>query len=63
MAPNSMKSTIGNFFKGEQEILLSGKGKFSAKNAQLVGFSAAVGMKCEFCIIAYTANAKRAGAT
>ena len=39
------------------------KSGFSAKTFELFALSAAAGMKCEYCIVAHTAMAKKAGAT
>ncbi len=39
------------------------KSGFDSKIFNLFALSAAAGMKCEFCIIAHTAQAKNAGAT
>ena len=36
---------------------------FDAKTFELFALSAAAGMKCEYCIVAHTAMAKKAGAT
>ena len=36
---------------------------FDAKTSELFALSAAAGMKCEYCIVAHTAMAKKAGAT
>ena len=36
---------------------------FNAKIFELFALSAAAGMKCEYCIVAHTAMAKKAGAT
>jgi AhpD family alkylhydroperoxidase len=39
------------------------KSGFDAKTFELFALSAAAGMKCEYCIVAHTAMAKKAGAT
>mgnify|MGYP001375179103 CR=1 FL=1 len=39
------------------------KSGFDAKIFELFALSAAAGMKCEYCIVAHTAMAKKAGAT
>ena len=36
---------------------------FDAKTFELFALSAAAGMKCEYCIVAHTAMAKKSGAT
>jgi AhpD family alkylhydroperoxidase len=36
---------------------------FDAKTFQLISLAAAAGMKCEYCVAAHTAQAKKAGAT
>ena len=39
------------------------KSGFDAKTFELFALSAAAGMKCEYCIVAHTSMAKKAGAT
>ena len=39
------------------------KSGFDSKTFELFALSAAAGMKCEYCIVAHTAMAKKAGAT
>ena len=39
------------------------RSSFDAKTFELFALSAAAGMKCEYCIVAHTAMAKKAGAT
>ena len=63
MSPEGMKNPTSDYLKAEDEKLFSGKGEFSAKTAQLIGLAASAGMKCEYCILAHTAAAKKAGAT
>ena len=56
------------FLGGYTEIILKmddfqKKSGFDAKIFELFALSAAAGMKCEYCIIAHTNMAKKAGAT
>ena len=39
------------------------KSGFDAKTFQLVSLAAAAGMKCEYCVLAHSAMAQKAGAT
>ena len=58
----------GSFLGAYTEMVLKmatfqKKSGFDAKTFELFALSAAAGMKCEYCIVAHTAMAKKAGAT
>ena len=60
MKPDVMKSDAGTFLEAEKKLTTNGH--FEAKTVQLMGLAAAVGMKCEYCIIAHTGFDRKQGA-
>ena len=56
-----MKGDVEKFLAAQKK--LSTGRQFDAKTVQLMGLAASVGMKCEYCILAHTAFAKKVGAT
>ncbi len=61
MEPKAAGGAYTNYLMSQPEF--AKKSGFDAKTFQLVSLSAAVGMKCEYCILAHSAMAKMAGAT
>ena len=64
LTPLEPKATGGaytNYLMSQSEF--AKKSGFDAKTFQLVSLAAAVGMKCEYCILAHSGMAKKAGAT
>ena len=64
LTPLEPKATGGaytNYLMSQSDF--AKKSGFDAKTFQLVSLAAAAGMKCEYCILAHTGMAKKAGAT
>ena len=61
MEPGAMNGAYTAMLMAENEF--QEKSGFDVKTFQLISLAAAAGMKCEYCIIAHTAQAKAAGAT
>jgi AhpD family alkylhydroperoxidase len=61
MEPKAAGGAYTNYLMSQPEF--AKKSGFDAKTFQLVSLSAAVGMKCEYCILAHSEMAKKAGAT
>jgi AhpD family alkylhydroperoxidase len=61
MLPDSGLEAVSNFQAAMGQ--LDKTGSFDGKMGQLIRLAASAGMKCEYCILAHTAFAKKAGAT
>ena len=61
MEPQSMGGEFTNFVKAQRAFWQNGP--FEPKVMHLMSLSAAAGMKCEYCIVATTGMAMKAGAT
>lgn len=61
LEPDAMNGAYTQLIMGEKEFKQNTG--FDEKTYQLIALAASAGMKCEYCIVAYTVLAKRAGAT
>lgn len=61
LEPKSMDRAYTDFVMSDSEFIK--KSGFDSKTHQLIALAAAAGMKCEYCILAHTGMAKKAGAT
>ena len=61
LEPEAMGGAYTDMLMGVSEF--QKKSGMDAKTFQLMSLAAAAGMKCEYCILAHTAQAKKAGAT
>ena len=61
LEPKAAGGAYTNYLMSQSEF--AKKSGFDAKTFQLVSLAAAVGMKCEYCILAHSGMAKKAGAT